>query len=82
MARPLRIEFPNAPYHITSRGIRCEEIYLDDNDRAVFLDLLLQVRERFNWVFHSYQVSSKGHTLFISRYDPVGRTSLHRERSL
>jgi putative transposase len=32
MARPLRIEFPNALYHITSRGNRREDIYLDDND--------------------------------------------------
>ena len=53
MARPLRIEFPNALYHITSRGNRREDIYFDDSDRSVFLDLLLQVRERFNWVFHS-----------------------------
>ncbi|MCP4873953.1 MAG: addiction module toxin RelE, partial [Gammaproteobacteria bacterium] len=29
MARPLRIEFPNALYHITSRGNRRENIYLD-----------------------------------------------------
>ena len=53
MARPLRIEFPNALYHIASRGNRREDIYLDDGDRGIFLDLLLQVRERYNWVFHS-----------------------------
>jgi REP element-mobilizing transposase RayT len=63
MARPLRIEFPNALYHITSRGNRREDIYLDDNDRAVFLDLLLQVRERFNWVFHSYCLMSNHYHL-------------------
>jgi putative transposase len=32
MARPLRIEFPNALYHITPRGNRREDIYLEDND--------------------------------------------------
>jgi putative transposase len=42
MARPLRIEFPNALYHITTRGNRREDIYLDDRDRGVFLDLLFQ----------------------------------------
>jgi hypothetical protein len=35
MARPLRIEFPNALYHITSRGDRREAIYRDDEDRQI-----------------------------------------------
>ncbi len=65
MARPLRIEFPNALYHITSRGNRREDIYLDDNDRGVFLDILLQVRERFNWVFHSYCLMSNHYHLLV-----------------
>ena len=54
MARPLRIEFPNALYHITSRGNRSENIYLDDNDRSNFLDILSQVRDRFNWIFYRF----------------------------
>ena len=65
MARPLRIEFPNALYHITSRGNRREDIYLDDNDRGVFLDILSQVRERFNWVFHSYCLMSNHYHLLV-----------------
>ncbi len=43
MARPLRIEFPNALYHITSRGDRRENIYDDDRDRIIFLETLGQV---------------------------------------
>jgi hypothetical protein len=39
MARPLRIEFPHAVYHITSRDNRRGDIYLDDNDRKSFLDI-------------------------------------------
>ena len=65
MARPLRIEFPNALYHITSRGNRREDIYLDDSDRGVFLDLLFQVRERFNWVFNSYCLMSNHYHLLV-----------------
>ena len=34
MARPLRLEFAGGIYHITSHGGRCEDIYLDDYDRA------------------------------------------------
>ena len=37
MARPLRIEFPGALYHVTSRGNRQETIFEDDEDREVFL---------------------------------------------
>jgi hypothetical protein len=39
MARPLRIEFPGGLYHVTSRGDRREEIYLDDADRVNWLTL-------------------------------------------
>ena len=40
MARPLRIEFPGALYHLTARGNQREDIYLDDEDREQFLALL------------------------------------------
>ena len=40
MARPLRLEFPNALYHVTSRGDRREDIYEDDVDREIFLQTL------------------------------------------
>ncbi|MGG7056544.1 REP-associated tyrosine transposase [Nitrosomonas sp. ANs5] len=54
MARPLRIEFPGGLYHVTSRGDRREEIYLDDADRVNWLTLFGQVCKRFNWVCHAY----------------------------
>jgi putative transposase len=63
MARPLRIEFPNALYHITSRGNRREAIYLDDSDRNNFLSIVSQVRDRFNWVVHSYCLMSNHYHL-------------------
>ena len=50
MARPLRIEFDGALYHVTSRGNKREDIYLDDIDRLIFLDVLAEVCRRFNWV--------------------------------
>ncbi len=36
MARPLRIEYPGALYHLTSRGNRQEDIFVDDADREEF----------------------------------------------
>ena len=49
MARPLRIEFPGALYHVTSRGDRREPIFEDDEDRLKFLGVLAEVVNRFNW---------------------------------
>ena len=54
MARPLRLEFPGALYHLTSRGDGREAIYLDDDDRAASLGVLESVVSRFNWVIHAY----------------------------
>jgi len=47
MARPLRIEYAGALYHITSRGDRREVIYQDNEDRKQWLEILSQVCERF-----------------------------------
>ncbi len=48
MGRPLRIEFPGAVYHVTSRGDRREPIFADDEDRLRLLDILGQAMERFD----------------------------------
>ena len=40
MARPLRIQFPNAHYHMTCRGDARQEIVKSDGDSTVFLQLL------------------------------------------
>ena len=56
MARPLRLEFAGALYHVTARGNERHAIFLGnlDTDRTVFLDTLAQTAERFNWVCHAY----------------------------
>ncbi len=40
MSRPLRIEYPNAWYHVMNRGRRREEIYFTDAARDFFMKLL------------------------------------------
>jgi len=56
MARPLRLEFAGALYHVTARGNERRAIFLgdQDTDRATLLDTLAQTAERFNWVCHAY----------------------------
>jgi len=54
MARPLRLELAGGLYHVTSRGDRREDIYVDDEDREEWLSLLGRVCSRFNWRCHAY----------------------------
>ena len=64
MARPLRIEFAGALYHVTSRGDGRDDIYLDDGDRKEFLDVLGEACEVFNWSVHAWcQMTNHYHLL-------------------
>lgn len=54
MSRPVRIEFPGAHYHVTSKGINKRAVYLDDEDRAVFLNVIESVVTRFGWLLHAF----------------------------
>jgi REP-associated tyrosine transposase len=54
MARPIRIEFENAVYHVTARGNERRDIYRDDRDRNRFLETLEEIVERFGVVVHAY----------------------------
>ena len=54
MARPLRIELSGGLYHVTARGDRQEDIYLDKTDRETWLRILDHVCARFNWICHAY----------------------------
>ena len=69
MARPLRIEFAGALYHVTSRGDGREDIYLDDDDRLRWLEVLNGVQERFNWEVHAYCQMSNHYHLIIETPD-------------
>ena len=64
MARPLRLEFAGALYHVTSRGDGREDIFLADQDRLAWLETLAQVCARFNWTCHAYcQITNHYHVV-------------------
>ena len=69
MARPLRLEFAGALYHVTSRGDRRDDIYEDDADRTNFLSVLTDVCETYNWVCHAYCQMSNHYHLLIETPD-------------
>jgi len=49
MARQMRIEFPGAVHHVTSRGNECRDIFRSDEDRHKFLELLGEAVRCFAW---------------------------------
>ena len=74
MARPLRIEFPGAVYHVTSRGNERKAIFRDDQDRKTFLDTLKDVTRRYNWLCHAYCLMDNHYHLLIDT--PNGNLSI------
>lgn len=70
MARPLRIEFAGAFYHLTSRGNARQRIFLDDKDRQSFLAGLAEVRERYGWICHAYCLMDNHYHLMVETPEP------------
>ena len=66
MSRPLRIEFPGATYHVTSRGDRQEAIFADDSDRRSFLDVLARAMERFDAAAFAYCLMDNHYHLVLT----------------
>ena len=54
MARPLRIEYEGALYHITARGNERGPHFVSDSDRAQFLERLRQSLLRYDVALHAY----------------------------
>jgi REP element-mobilizing transposase RayT len=69
MARPLRIEYDGAVYHVTSRGNVRRPTFKDDKDFLTFLDILQQVNKRFNWICHAYCLMNNHYHLVIETPD-------------
>ncbi len=65
MARPLRIEFAGALYHVTSRGNAREPIFTGDDDRRSFLGILGQAVARHRWLCHAYCLMPNHYHLLV-----------------
>ena len=70
MARPLRIEFPGALYHVTSRGNARASIFLGDRDRDLFLDILGGVVDRYRWLCPAYCLMTNHYHLLLETPEP------------
>lgn len=69
MSRPIRIEFPDALYHVTARGDRREDIFEDDQDRQMFLSTLEQAVTQFNWICHAWCLMDNHYHLLVQTPD-------------
>ena len=70
MARPLRIEFPGALYHVTARGNARQDIYLDARDSRRFLGLLGEVCTRHEWRCFAYCLMTNHYHLVVETAQP------------
>ena len=59
MARPLRIQFPGAVYHVISRGNKREPIVRDDDDREKRVDGLQCAVETYGWHLFAFVLMTK-----------------------
>lgn len=73
MARPLRIEYPGAFYHVTARGNEKKDIFKSQKDREKFLSYLESATERYGAVIHVYCLMNNHYHLMLET--PQGNLS-------
>jgi REP-associated tyrosine transposase len=65
MARPLRIEYPGAYYHVTSRGNEQKDVFKSQKDREKFLSYLESATHRYGAAIHAYCLMSNHYHLIL-----------------
>lgn len=77
VSRPLRLEYPGALYHVTSRGHERGPIFRDASDRQQFLDLLASVVSDQAWLIHSYCLMGNHYHLLVETVRPTLSHGMH-----
>jgi len=73
MARPLRIEYEGAFYHVTARGNERKKIFLSKRDHEKFLQYLDEARDKYRFILHAYVMMGNHYHLIIET--PEGNLS-------
>ena len=73
MSRPLRIEYPGAWYHVMNRGRRLENVFADNKDYEIFIELLKDASEMWNVNITAYCLMPNHYHLLIQT--PLGNIS-------
>ena len=78
MSRPLRIQYPDAWYHVMNRGRRSEEIFTGKDDYTVFIDLLKELVEDYNVKIAAYCLMPNHYHLLVQTPDAnISRSMRH-----
>jgi len=77
MARPLRIQYPGAVYHITSRGNERRNIFLSDLDRRLFLRTLEEMIDEFRVICHAWVLMGNHYHLLLETPEPNISRAIH-----
>lgn len=77
MARPLRIIYPGAFYHITSRGNERKRVFLSKKDREQFLSYLESATEKYGAIIHCYVLMDNHYHLLLETGDANLSSIMH-----
>ena len=71
MARPLRLEFARAVFHIMARGNQGQKIFADDHDREMWQATLAQAWNRTGWRIHAWALMANHYHLLLEPPNPT-----------
>lgn len=78
MARPLRIEYPGAWYHVMNRGRNAEKVYYDKLDYQMFVELLEETSETWNIRITAYCLMPNHYHILVQTPDAnIARSMRH-----
>lgn len=66
MSRPLRIEYPNAYYHVMNRGLNRQSIFLNDDDYDIFLETVKETAHLFGIKIISFALMPNHYHLLLT----------------
>jgi len=78
MSRPLRIQYPDAWYHVMNRGRRGEDVFTEKNDYNSFIELLQELVEEYNVKIAGYCLMTNHYHLLVQTPDAnISRAMRH-----
>jgi REP element-mobilizing transposase RayT len=74
MARPPRLEFPGAFYHIIVRGNQRQEVFIESQDKIEYLKRLKRYKKECGFILYAYVLMANHiHLLIETRDTPISK---------
>ena len=81
MARPLRIEYEGALYHVTARGNELRKIFFNKKDYEKFKEYITDAKEKYRFIVHGYVLMTNHYHLIIETLEKNLRNSILKAQS-